>query len=216
MGLVFLTTRFQEGLPSALMPALCAEGTTSPEPQAVLAVFFPQSSGQSVVPCSLEVVPAEQLCSREWIVMVVVVVHAGGGVCTSMASLAADRDLAEVAAKMNQGLVPLAHCVVQLDQRELKNPVVHHVKCVEMDLLAGSTMVLELALELAAVDDLVSHVAMQAVRLTNPDLELAVGHPNFVLMAVVGQASLVSIAAFGCVGFVLQGKGLALFAPSWH
>jgi hypothetical protein len=85
-----------------------------------------------------------------------------------------------------------------------------------MDLLAGATMVLELALELAAVDDLVNHVAMQAVRLRNPALELVVGQPNFVLMVVVGQASLASTAVLGWVGFVLQVKRLALFGPSWH
>lgn len=148
--------------------------------------------------------------------VVVVVVHAEGGVCTSKASMAANHDLAEAAAKMNQGLVPLAHCVVQLGQRELKTPVVHHVKCVEMDLLAGATMDLELAFELAAVDGLVSHVAMLAVHLINPAPELVVDHPNFVLIAVVGQASLASAAVFGCVRFVLQVKGLALFRPSWH
>lgn len=65
MGLMFLKTRSQDGLPSALMPALRAEGTTTPGPQVVLAVSFPQSSGQSVAPCFLEVVPAEQLFPRE-------------------------------------------------------------------------------------------------------------------------------------------------------
>jgi hypothetical protein len=72
-----------------------------------------------------------------------------------------------------------------------------------MDLLAGATTDLELALELAAVDDLVSRVAILVVHLINPAPEVVVDHPNFVLMAVVGQASLGSMAVVGCVRFGL-------------